>query len=91
MSPLVISKAAILDYETSLHLIKNEFANNPGCLIGIYFENIKNIRIEALYLLKTYCKVSNKKIIIFDVPNDLRIYFYLENIILKVGCAFLNF
>ncbi len=91
MNPLIISEVSILNYKTCLDLITNQLAKYSEIPIGIYFENLKNIRLESLYLLKLYCKHSKKTIIIFDVPAELRMYFYLEKITIKMGCAFFNF
>lgn len=88
MSPIIISYQPILDKEFCLNLVKEneEFIKND--IIGIYFENLKNIRIEALSILKQFSKIFRKKIILFSIPNHLRIYFFLESIPLRIGCAF---
>lgn len=88
MFPIIISYQTILDKEFCLNLVKENEEFKKNDTIGIYFENLKNIRIEALSILKKFSKIFKKKIIVFSIPNHLRIYFFLENIPIKIGCAF---
>ncbi|MFN3605023.1 MAG: hypothetical protein ACK4UJ_09965 [Leptonema sp. (in: bacteria)] len=91
MYPILISYDVVLDKEACMNLLYPYQEVVKSNLIGIYFENLKYLRVEALYFLKSYCEILEKKIIVYSIPNELRDYFFLENIPVKMGCAFFNF
>ncbi len=84
----------ILDKQKTLQIIntikENKIKNPDIKLVGIYLENLKFIHQEVFPYFTFFSKYSKLKIIFFDIPFNLRIHFYLENIPVKFGCGFLE-
>lgn len=83
-----------LDKQKTLQIIntiqENKMKDPNINLVGIYLENLKFIHQEVFPYFTFFSKYNNLKIIFFDIPSNLRIHFYLENIPVKFGCAFLE-
>ncbi len=96
MFPLLYYKIFILDVEQVIKIIhdiiniknQRDFKDKEKIIVGIYIEDLKNIRQEIFSYLINFCKISNIHLIFFDIPVSLRIHFYLENIPIRLGCAF---
>jgi hypothetical protein len=97
MYPLITFSILILDKENLFLLlqellkIKEEYKHYKDFLyVGIYLEGLKNIRQDIFPYLIEFCRIYKLNLIIFDVPLNLRVHFHLENIPIKLGCAYLE-
>ncbi len=70
--------------------VRKTASDDEKIYLGIYFENIKKYRLETFPVLKNISRQYQIEIIIFNVLAQHRIFYYLENIPVKIGCAFIK-
>ncbi|GIX41027.1 MAG: hypothetical protein KatS3mg129_0760 [Leptospiraceae bacterium] len=95
MYPVLSYKIFVLDKDKLLTIL-NELIqqrknySNDVIYIGIYLEGLRNIRQDIFPYLIEFCKIYKINLILFDIPLPLRIHFHLENIPIKLGCAYIE-